>query len=337
MAAEAALSTARYDEVSHSREQIVDQDEVARTERKKRLHLSQDELREELSSLEDSTLVADLPFPIDLLRDRFITLAMSQNPKFDLAATLAPGRLGERWFMTAGAFALAALICLLFANRFDHASQCGRCGHRICTRCDETVWSEEICEGCHHLFKYPAATDPSLRMARLQALSKREVRIDRIVLAAHEPGKSTRLYVQDLAGGPPRAITPADMPLAPQGHATSHDGGRVVVTPADGPVAAFDIDGKGPFSLAGIEPGDLVLGFAEDAEHIYVQGATAIPSPIFKVNIKTGTRELWLELAPADAAGVFTVDRVRITPDGRSYIYSNKREVSSLTYVNGLQ
>jgi hypothetical protein len=76
------------------------------------------------------------------------------------------------------------LICLLFANRFDHASQCGRCGHRICTRCEETVWSEEICEDCHHLFKYPAATDPSLRMARLQALSKRAVRVDRIVLAA---------------------------------------------------------------------------------------------------------------------------------------------------------
>jgi hypothetical protein len=138
----------------------------------------------ELSSLEDSNLVADLPFPTGLLQDRFVSLAMSQGPQSDLTAALAPGRLGERWFMTAQAFALAALICLLFANRFDHASQCGRCGHRICTRCEETVWSEEICEGCHHLFKYPAATDPSLRMARLQALSKREVRVDRIVLAA---------------------------------------------------------------------------------------------------------------------------------------------------------
>ena len=84
--------------------------------------------------------------------------------------------------MTAGAFALATLLCLLFGNRFDHSTQCSRCGHRICTRCEETVWSEESCEDCHHLFNYPAATDPSLRMARLQALSKREVWIDRIVL-----------------------------------------------------------------------------------------------------------------------------------------------------------
>lgn len=53
LAAEAALSTARYDEVGHSREQIVDQGEAAAAERKKRLHLSQDELREELARLEE--------------------------------------------------------------------------------------------------------------------------------------------------------------------------------------------------------------------------------------------------------------------------------------------
>jgi len=138
----------------------------------------------DLSNLEDADLVADLPYPIGLLQDRFVTLAMTQKPQFDLAATLAPGRLGEGWITTASAFALAMLLCLLFGNRFDHATQCSRCGHRICTRCEETVWSEEICEDCHHLFNYPAETDPSLRMARLQALSKREVRIGRIVLTS---------------------------------------------------------------------------------------------------------------------------------------------------------
>ena len=163
-------------------------------------------------------------------------------------------------------------------------------------------------------------------------------RPEALVMCGRQDDGIPRLYHIPVDGSsPPRAISPADMPLAPQGHAASPDGGRVIVTPADGPVVAFDIDGKGPFSLAGVEPGDLVLGFAEDADHIYVQGATAIPSPIFKVNLETGTRELWLELAPTDAAGVFTVDRVRITPDGRSYIYSNRRAVSALTYVRGLQ
>ena len=80
----------------------------------------------DLSSLGDSELVADLPYPSNLLQERFIALAMSQAPQFNPAASLAPGRLGERWFVTASAFVLAALFCLLAANRYDHASQCGR-------------------------------------------------------------------------------------------------------------------------------------------------------------------------------------------------------------------
>lgn len=136
-----------------------------------------------LSSLDDAKLVADLHYPESLLRDRFRSLVLSQDQHFDPILTLAPGRLGENEWMTAGGFSLAMVFGLLFANRYDHSSKCTRCGHRICTRCEETVWSEEICEDCHHLFQNPTLTDPSLRMARLQALSKRSVGIDRIVLA----------------------------------------------------------------------------------------------------------------------------------------------------------
>jgi len=53
LAAEAALTSARYDEVAHSREQIVDPQEAARNERKRRLHVSQEELQEDLARLEE--------------------------------------------------------------------------------------------------------------------------------------------------------------------------------------------------------------------------------------------------------------------------------------------
>jgi tetratricopeptide (TPR) repeat protein len=137
-----------------------------------------------LSSLDEADLVADLEFPSHLLLDRIRSLGLAQDPHTEITEALAPGRLGERWTVTAGAFALIALLAVLFANRFDHASLCVRCGHRICTRCEDTVWSEEICEDCHHLFHSPEETDPALRMARLQALSVREARLDRVVLAA---------------------------------------------------------------------------------------------------------------------------------------------------------
>jgi ribosomal protein L37AE/L43A len=141
--------------------------------------LGDDEVAE-LSSLEDSTLVADVGMPFGLLQKYLVTLALAQKPDAAVAEALAPGRLGERWSVTAIAFTLVALIGILVASRFDHASVCSRCGHRICTRCEETVWSDDLCEECHHLFQSPEDTDPSLRMARLQSLSRREVWVDRI-------------------------------------------------------------------------------------------------------------------------------------------------------------
>jgi hypothetical protein len=135
-----------------------------------------------LSSLDDARLVADLGLPFGLLRNRFVSAALARNPRSLVVEALAPGMLGERWFITASAFALVVLVGLLFADRFDHASRCTRCGHRICTRCADTVWSDEVCEDCHHLLQYPEATDPSLRMARLQALSRRDVRLGRVWL-----------------------------------------------------------------------------------------------------------------------------------------------------------
>lgn len=136
-----------------------------------------------LSSLDDATLVADLGYPMTLIADRLLTLALSLEVRPDLVARLAPGWLGESWIVMAGAFAVIALLCLLLADRWEHASLCTRCGQRICERCQETVWSAETCEDCHHLFRYPEATDPSLRMARLQALSEREAGFDKLWLA----------------------------------------------------------------------------------------------------------------------------------------------------------
>ncbi len=63
LAAEAALSRSRFDEVEHSREQIVDKDEAVRLERSQRRHQSEDDLRQELERLE--TNFADDPSNVD--------------------------------------------------------------------------------------------------------------------------------------------------------------------------------------------------------------------------------------------------------------------------------
>lgn len=67
LSAEAALSQSRFDEVAHSREQIKDKDAAQRVERSKRLHLSEDELREELGRLQERW--AETPSDVELMLD----------------------------------------------------------------------------------------------------------------------------------------------------------------------------------------------------------------------------------------------------------------------------
>lgn len=65
LAAEAALERSRFDEVEHSRDQIVDKDEAARIERSQRIHRSEDELKEDLERLESR--FAEDPSDVDVM------------------------------------------------------------------------------------------------------------------------------------------------------------------------------------------------------------------------------------------------------------------------------
>jgi len=137
-----------------------------------------------LSHSGDPDFLANLPLPRKGLRDRMLRRARGDAFVQPVRRALMPGRLGQSWPVTAGAFALVALLSLLSSGRYEHSSTCERCGRRICSRCDGTVWNSEICEGCHHLFHRPQATEPELRMARLAELRERETRLEKVALAA---------------------------------------------------------------------------------------------------------------------------------------------------------
>ena len=138
----------------------------------------------DLSKAKAPDFVADLAFPEAAIRDRMLASAGGDRFVDPVARVLMPGRIGQSWMNTAGAFAAAAVLGLLLGGRWDHASHCGRCGRRICSRCDGTVWNNQICDGCHHLFHRPETTDPTLRMTRLAELRRRESRIERIATIA---------------------------------------------------------------------------------------------------------------------------------------------------------
>lgn len=136
----------------------------------------------DLSRMGEADFVADLPFPIHLIRNRLLAAAREEAPPRAAIDFLLPGRLGESWKHTLGGFLLALLSATLLAARFDHSSSCTRCGRRICSRCDETVWNAETCDSCHHLFDRPETTDPTMRMTRLSELRSRETFRSRIAI-----------------------------------------------------------------------------------------------------------------------------------------------------------
>lgn len=134
-----------------------------------------------LSSLSDPRLVADLEYPVELLRERLREASVAAAPPRVLTQRIAPGRMGEDWQMAGGAFGVVVLLSLMTTGRFDRSSVCGRCGRRVCSRCDHSVGNDELCGDCRHLFKNPDSTDPKLRTARLQVLARREAWHARLV------------------------------------------------------------------------------------------------------------------------------------------------------------
>jgi hypothetical protein len=57
---------------------------------------------------------------------------------------------------------------------------------------------------------------------------------------------------------------------------------------------------------------------------------------IYRLDVATGRKELWKELKTPDPVGVQIAD-VAITPDGNSYAYSFKRDISTLYLAAGLR
>jgi eukaryotic-like serine/threonine-protein kinase len=156
-----------------------------------------------------------------------------------------------------------------------------------------------------------------------------------IVFAGNEPGKGVRLYVQDLAGGKPRAISPegGGLPVI----VVSPDGKFVEGVDTEGRRLLYPLDGGDPRPIPGIQPGESLVGFSADSKSVFVHNFAGLPSTISRVDLATGKRTEWKQLFPADAAGVDSIGGVGITPNEKSYVYSYSRTLSDLYVMEGLK
>ena len=157
----------------------------------------------------------------------------------------------------------------------------------------------------------------------------------RILLTASEPGRGPRLYLQDVSGGKPRAISPEGYRAL--GRSVSRDGKFAAVTGPDRRLYLYPLEGGEPVAIAGVSPGEVAGGWGADGRSLYVYRRGELPAKVSLVDVETGRREFWKTLMPADSAGVSTITRICPTPDGKSYAYAYIRTLSDLYLVEGIK
>jgi Tol biopolymer transport system component len=155
-----------------------------------------------------------------------------------------------------------------------------------------------------------------------------------LLIGASEEGRGDRVYLADVEGGKPRALTPENYrgfgPI-------SADGKRFLARAPDGKPVAYPIEGGEPTDLAGFETGDVPVGWTADDRALFVQRAGAPGAKIDRLDLATGRREPWREILPSDATGVVRVSSIFVSPDGTFYAYAYSRVLSNLYLVEGLK
>lgn len=155
----------------------------------------------------------------------------------------------------------------------------------------------------------------------------------RILFSGREAGGDLRSYVQDVTGGPPRALTPENtraLSISPDEQWTA------AISPGQ-PISLWPVAGGASRPVPGSQPDERPVTWSADGRSLWLFRRGEIPAHIFQLDIATGRRHLWKTLVPPDPAGVYSIIEFQVTPTGHAYVYSYTRLLSQLYLVRGLK
>jgi Tol biopolymer transport system component len=168
----------------------------------------------------------------------------------------------------------------------------------------------------------------------------------RLLVAGKEPGRSFRLFAQDLDGRERRAITPEGLPvnyfgtLAVNyfGSEISPDGKLIAAKDTQGHFMLFPVEGGEPKPVPAIKPHEVLAGWGADSRSVYVYPLEGdLPVRIDTIDLRSGRRQPFKEITPPDSQAFGGIENVVVTPGGKAYAYQYGQYLCILYVIEGLR
>ncbi len=140
---------------------------------------------------------------------------------------------------------------------------------------------------------------------------------DSVFFYANEPGRAPRYFVQGVAGGKPRAVTPegtSNGVISPDHH-------FVLAKSADGRFMVYPLVGGEPRAVPALGAVDHVCGISADGRAVFAQVMGPVPAAVDRIDLATSQRRPFKSVAPLDRVGLLGVFVTSVTDDERSYAY----------------
>lgn len=155
----------------------------------------------------------------------------------------------------------------------------------------------------------------------------------RVLFCGSEPSRATRCYVQEIAGGEPRAVTPEGTSAG----LVSPDGDQVLAQNAEGQYLFYPLGGGSPRLVPWLTASDVAIRWGRDGRSLLTYQADQVPTRVERVDLSTGHRSLIKVLGPSDLTGVVNIWQVFLADHEKAYAYSFVRILSQLAVVQGVK
>lgn len=151
----------------------------------------------------------------------------------------------------------------------------------------------------------------------------------RLLVCGNEAGRAVRCYVQDVSGGPPRAVTPEGT-----GAGLISPDGKLVLATGRQAWQLYPVEGGAPTAVPGVQAGDTAVRWSAAGRSIVVLVGNQIPARFERISLLDGRRQLLFSIAPADRTGVVNFEISSVSEDEKYYAYTYRQIDASLFLVD---